>query len=111
MFDSIVMDRRSDVLCLYCVEWSEHCKEYKQKYNELAKYVHKFYATKNIKIVYLDGEKNDIEDMRVDQFPTLIFYAGNKKKGRLVSKEEQETLDDIVDFLDEHAVNLNKQEL
>eukprot|EP01084_Bolivina_argentea_P120445 213495_1 len=112
-FNQIVLDKNVDVLVLYCTSWGRYCQPFMEEYNNLAKHVKEFYKNKAIKITYLDCDENDVDDIRVDQFPQLIFYSGGSSdisKGKLLTNE-QRTVDDIVDFIDEYATSLNKDEL
>eukprot|EP01083_Nonionella_stella_P289325 984566_1 len=116
-FNDVVLDTTSDVLVLYCKELKEmshFCSESRKEYNKLAKYMKTHYKDKAIKIVYLDYDANDVEDVRVVTLPTMILYpAGSStmNQGKLLSEKQQQTLVDIVDFIDEFAANLNKEEL
>lgn len=108
-FNDIVLDEDYDVLVLYCTQWGRYCQGFMEDYNKLAKHVGEYYKDKNIKITYLDCDENDVDDIRVNAFPTMILYPGgtNKmKKGRLLS-QDQRTVDDIVDFIDEFATSLD----
>jgi len=112
-FEEVVLDKKSDVLVLYCTEWNRYCSELMAEYNKLAEHVNTYYKGKQMKIVYMDCDENDVDDVRVNALPTMILYpAGTDEmyKGKMLQQEHR-TVDDIVDFLDEFAVNLNKDEL
>ena len=113
-FGDIVLDKKSDVLVLYCTSWGRYCSSFMEEYNKLAKHIKNYYKNKSIKITYLDCDENDVDDVRVQAFPTMILYPGgtNKiEKGKLLS-QQQRTMDDIVDFIDEFATSLDgKDEL
>jgi len=113
MFESVVLNEENDVLVLYCTSWSKHCQGMNEEYNKLAKHVGTYYKGKTIKVMYMDCDSNDVDDARVQAFPTMILYPAKTSKmgkGKMLS-QEQRTVDDIVDFLDEYAVSLNKDEL
>eukprot|EP01083_Nonionella_stella_P033630 92036_1 len=113
-FDEVVLDKGSDVLVLYCDESAYECGSMREEYDKLGEHMKTYYKGKAIKIVYLDCAANDVDDVRVVTLPTMILYpaASDKMyKGKLLSQEQTETLDDIVDFIDEFAASLNKEEL
>jgi len=112
-FESKVLDKGSDVLMLYCTKWNRYCGELMEEYNKLGEHVETYYKGKNIKIMFMDCDNNDVDDVRVNALPTMILYpAGTSDmyKGKLLAQQHR-TVDDIVDFLDEFAVTLNKDEL
>ena len=112
-FERTVLDKEYDVLVLYCTQWNRHCEELMVEYNRLAKHVATYYSGKKLKIAFMDCDENDVDDVRVNALPTMILYpagTGDMDRGKLLS-QQQRTVDDIVDFLDEFAVTLNKDEL
>jgi len=112
-FEEKVLDKGSDVLMLYCAKWNNYCEELMVEYSKLAEHVATYYKGKSIKIMFMDCDENDVDDVRVNALPTMILYpAGTDDmyKGKLLAQQHR-TVDEIVDFLDEFAVTLNKDEL
>eukprot|EP00484_Ammonia_sp_Unknown_P005099 CAMPEP_0197075652 /NCGR_PEP_ID=MMETSP1384-20130603/211717_1 /TAXON_ID=29189 /ORGANISM="Ammonia sp." /LENGTH=577 /DNA_ID=CAMNT_0042514501 /DNA_START=17 /DNA_END=1750 /DNA_ORIENTATION=- len=111
-FKQVALDKNSDVLVLYCTGWGRYCQPLFEEYNQLANYVKTYYKGKPIKITHLDCDENDVDDARVSAFPTMILYPGGTSKmedGKLLS-QEQRTVDDIIEFIDEHAWSLDGKE-
>mmetsp|Transcript_21057 Transcript_21057/g.33785 ORF Transcript_21057/g.33785 Transcript_21057/m.33785 type:complete len:580 (-) Transcript_21057:98-1837(-) len=113
-FESAVLDGKYDVCVLYCLREVQSCINVLTEFNNLADYAAKYYTNKPIKLMFLDASRNDIEDMRVMSFPTLVLYPGGTKQiedGK-VFPEGVTNLDDMVDFVDQHASSLDgKDEL
>jgi len=108
-FNDVVLDKNYDVLVLYCTQWGRYCQGFAEDYNKLAKHVSEYYKDKSIKITYLDCDENDVDDIRVNAFPTMILYPGgtNKMSKGILLSQDQRTVDDIVDFIDEFATSLD----
>ncbi|MCL7048328.1 hypothetical protein MKW94_026612, partial [Papaver nudicaule] len=75
-FDKIVLDESKDVLLEIHAPWCEHCRELEPAYNELAKQLR---GINSIVIAKMDGSTNEHPRVKVDAFPTFLFFrAGNK---------------------------------
>ena len=87
-----VLDNDKDVL-VYCVSpWCKKCQEFEPELEKLAKKLKK----NNNKLVIgkIDATLNDIDELQIHNFPTIVFYPGNAKdkepvelKGRKNSAE------------------------
>lgn len=77
-WEEIVMDRTKDVFIEYYAPWCGHCMTLAPTWNELAE------AAENIPdlvIAKMDATFNEVPGLEIHEFPTIIYYPKNDKKG------------------------------
>lgn len=77
-FHEIVMDDKKDVLVKYYAPWCGHCQKLVPHWEELGKHVKDI---ENLVIAKYDATTNENEEVQVEGFPTLTFYAAGSKTG------------------------------
>jgi len=98
-FHQIVMDPTKDVLVEFYAPWCGHCKKLEPIYNELAQ---KVKSNSNLVIAKMDATLNEVEEVSIQGFPTIKFWAANNKSNP-IDFEGDRTLDGFVKFLEKHA--------
>ena len=102
-FEKEVINNDKDVMLLFYAPWSTRCKELNQKYEEIAKKL----KNKNPKLLIakIDGTENEIENIAITGFPTLMFFPGNKKKKSPIEYKGKNTVIDIISFIKYYSYN------
>ena len=100
-FQKEVIDNDKDVLIMFYAPWCGHCKALHPKYEEAAKKLKK----NNPKLVLakIDATENEVESVHITGFPTVKFYAGNKKDKAPIDFNGDRTTEGIIKFLREHV--------
>lgn len=77
--DKIVFDKKKDVLVKYYAPWCGHCKKLAPIYEELADiYASDKNANKKVLIAEVDATENDIANLNIEGYPTIILYPAGK---------------------------------
>ena len=102
-----VINNDKDVMLLFysplCYYLHHHCKELIQNYPEVAKRLKKL----NPKLLFakIDGIENEVESIQISSFPKIKFFPG-KQKGKIsIDYDGDNSIDDIIKFIKEHASN------
>jgi protein disulfide-isomerase A1 len=98
-FHQIVMDPTKDVLVEFYAPWCGHCKKLEPIYNELAQ---KFKSNSNVVIAKMDATLNEVEEVSIQGFPTIKYWAANNKNSP-IDFDGDRTLDGFVKFLEKHS--------
>ena len=106
-FEKEVINNDKDVILLFysplCYYLHHHCKELIQNYPEVAKRLKKL----NPKLLFakIDGIENEVESIQISSFPKIKFFPG-KQKGKIsIDYDGDNSIDDIIKFIKEHASN------
>lgn len=70
-FEEIVLDETKDVILEVYAPWCHACKSFEPKYQKLGE------ALKDIPsivVAKIDATKNELENLKMDTFPTVLFY-------------------------------------
>ncbi|CCD22191.1 protein disulfide isomerase PDI1 NDAI_0A00310 [Naumovozyma dairenensis CBS 421] len=103
--DKIVSDKKKDVLVKYYAPWCGHCKRLAPIYEELADvYASDKKASSKVLIAEVDATANDISDLNIEGYPTIILYPAGKN-AEPVTFTSQRTLDGFLKFLKENGSN------
>jgi len=97
-FDKIVRDPTKDVFVKYYAPWCGHCKKLAPIWEELGT---AFKDNANIVIAKFDATANEADGVEVRGYPTLIFYAKDKKEG--VTFDGDRTLEPLQKWLEENS--------
>ena len=100
-FDEVVKTSDKDVLVKFYAPWCGHCKSLAPIYEELAK---KLKHNDKLIIAEMDATENEVEEVQIQGFPTIKFWAAGKKD-KPIEFEGERTVDAFVSFLKEHATN------
>ena len=100
-FEREVLNNDKDVMVVFYAPWCGHCKKLLPKYEEAAKLL----KEKNPKLLLskLDATENEVDSIDIRGFPTIVFYAGDKKDKRPIDFRGERTVDGIISFIKKHA--------
>jgi protein disulfide isomerase len=76
-FKEIVMDETKDVLVDFYATWCGPCKAMAPTYKELA---NKLKDRKNLVIAKVDSPENEIPDVEIEAYPTIMLFPAKDKK-------------------------------
>ena len=100
-FEKEVIKNDKDVMLLFYAPWCTHCKELSPKYEEVAKKLKN--NNPKLLIARIDGSQNDIENISISGFPTIMFFPGNRKDKTPIEYKGRRTTEDIIAFIKEHS--------
>ena len=100
-FEKEVIKNDKDVMLLFYAPWCTHCKELSPKYEEVAKKLRN--NNPKLLIARIDGSQNDIENISISGFPTIMFFPGNRKDKTPIEYKGRRTTEDIIAFIKEHS--------
>ena len=102
-YEREVINNRKDVMLLFYAPWCGHCKALHPKYEEVAKKL----KEKNPKLVMakIDATENEVENINISGFPTIKFYAGDRKGKMPIDYDGDRTVEDIIKFIKKNAAN------
>lgn len=109
-FEKEVINNDKDVILLFYAPWCTHCKELSPKYENVAKRL----KNKNPKLLVakIDGSQNDIDNIFISGFPTIMFFPGNKKNKPPIEYKGKRTIEDIIRFIKNNSINkINDEEI
>nr|ADZ76592.1 protein disulfide isomerase [Conus imperialis] len=94
-FKDVVMDGSKAVFVEFYAPWCGHCKQLAPIWDELGE---KYKDSNDIVITKMDATANEVEDVKVQSFPTLKYFP--KDGGKVVDYNGERTLEAFVKFLD-----------
>jgi len=94
-FDKVARDNDKDVLVEFYAPWCGHCKQLAPTWDKLAE---KYKDNKKIVIAKMDSTANEVEDIKVQSFPTIKFFPAGSSK--VVDYTGERTLEGFSKFLD-----------
>jgi protein disulfide-isomerase A1 len=98
-FESIVKDPKKDVLLEVYAPWCGHCKALAPTYVKLAK---RFKNIDSVVIAKMDGTENEVPDLEVKGYPTLLFFPA-EKDAKPISLDGGRDLASLTKFIKKHA--------
>jgi len=112
-FEKEVIKNDKDVMLLFYAPWCTHCKELSPKYEEVAKKLKN--NNSKLLIARIDGSQNDVDNISISGFPTIMFFPGNRKDKPPIEYKGRRTAEDIISFIKEHSntkiIDINENEL
>ena len=106
-FENEVINNDKDIMVLFYAPWCNHCKEFMPKYEEIAR---KLKNNNKLIMTKIDGSANEVENIPITGFPTLLFFPGNKKKDNPIQYKGKRTTEDIIEFIKYYSYNKIKEE-
>merc|ERR1711974_216894 len=94
-FHEVAMNAEKDVLVEFYAPWCGHCKQLVPIWDKLGE---KYADHKSIVIAKIDSTANELEDIKVQGFPTIKLIK--KGSNEIVDYNGERTLDGFVKFLE-----------
>lgn len=94
-FNEVARDRTKSVFVEFYAPWCGHCKQLAPIWEELGE---KYKDSKDIVIAKMDSTANELEDVKIQSFPTLKFFP--KDSDEIIDYSGERTFDALVKFLE-----------
>ena len=108
-FKKEVLENDKDVLVYFVSSWCTKCKEFEPELVKLAVKLKK--NNSKLVIATMDATLNDVDEFNIHNFPTIIFYPGNKKDEEPIEmKGRKQSSESLEKFILKHAYNKNPEE-
>ncbi len=100
-FHKKVVENDKDVIVMFYAPWCGHCKELEPIYKRVAE---KVKSNKDLIFYQIDAIENELDDVNIDGYPTVLFYPGNKKT-KPVEYYGDRNVRGIMNFIAKYAYN------
>ncbi|VDP41844.1 unnamed protein product [Soboliphyme baturini] len=95
-FKKVVKDPKKNVLIMFYAPWCQHCKQLEPIWVELAEHAKHFDS--DLVVAKMDATVNELEDLKITQFPTIKFFP--KDSGEVVDYSGERTLEALKKFIE-----------
>jgi protein disulfide-isomerase A1 len=104
-FAEVAFDKTKNVFVEFYAPWCGHCKQLSPIWDELAE---KYKDSSDIVIAKMDSTANEVEDIKVQSFPTLKYIK--KDTNEIIDYSGPRTLDGFVKFIDGGGQAVDEEE-
>ena len=94
-FQEVAMDKTKDVLVEFYAPWCGHCKQLAPIYDKLGL---EFKDNENVIIAKMDSTGNEVEDIKVQGFPTIKLFK--KETNEVIDFAGERTLEGMKKFIE-----------
>jgi len=99
-FTARAHDSSVDVLVDFYAPWCGHCRKFEPAYKKLAA---KLKHVRSLKIMKIDATRNEIENMQIMGFPTIILFPAGQAPKQQITYHGNRQHEDMVRWLHEHC--------
>lgn len=97
-FHKEVLENDKDVLVYFVSPWCKRCRDFEPELEKLSKKLKQY--NNKILIAKIDATLNDVDEVQIHNFPTILFYPGNgKDKEPLEIKGKKNSIEMIEKFI------------
>jgi len=102
-FHEIATDKKKTVLVAFVAPWCGHCKQLTPIYEQLGE---KYKDNADIVIAKMDATANELEDIKVQSFPTIKLFP--KDSAEVIDYQGERTVDALMKFIDSNGKEAGK---